>query len=66
MVEAFLFQDDNVGDLLIIAKYTEEDYLGYVLSADEDIDGFFAYFNLAPDETNQLIDVAGVIKPDEK
>lgn len=60
------FQDDNVGDLLIIAKYTEEDYLGYVLSADEDIDGFFAYFNLAPDETNQLIDVAGVIKPDEK
>ncbi|MCS2584570.1 DNA (cytosine-5-)-methyltransferase [Bacteroides sp. BFG-551] len=60
------FQDDNVGDLLIIAKYTEEDYLGYVLSADEDIDGFFAYFNLAPDETNQLIDVAGVIKPGRK
>lgn len=59
-------QDDNVGDLLIIAKFTEEDYKGYVLSRDEDIDGFFAAFNLAPDETNQLIDVSGIVKPDEK
>lgn len=57
-------QDDNVGDLLIIAKFTEEDYAGYVLSSDEDIDEFFATFNLAPNETNQLIDVAGSIQPD--
>ena len=56
-------QDDNVGDLLILAKLTEEDYAGYVLSSDEDIDEFFAAFNLAPDETNQLIDVAGIVKP---
>lgn len=33
-------QENNVGDLLIIAKYTEEDYVGYVLNADEDIDEF--------------------------
>lgn len=59
-------QDDNIGDLLIIAKFTEEDYTGYVLSTDDDIDEFFAYFNLAPDETNQLIDVTGTIKPDVK
>ena len=59
-------QDDNVGDLLVIAKFTEEDYKGYVLSSDEDIDGFFATFNLSPDETNQLIDVAGIVKPDVK
>lgn len=59
-------QDDNVGNLLIIAKFTEEDYTGYVLSSDEDIDEFFATFNLAPDQTNQLIDVAGVVKPDER
>lgn len=57
-------QDDNVGDLLIIAKFTEDDYTGYVLSSDEDIDGFFATFNLAPNETNQLIDVAGITQPD--
>ena len=59
-------QDDNVGDLLIIAKYTEEDYEGYVLNADKDIDEFFATFNLSPDETNQLIDVSGIIQPNKK
>ena len=59
-------QDDNVGDLLIIAKFTEEDYAGYVLSSDEDIDDFFATFNLSSDQTNQLIDVGGFVKPDEK
>lgn len=59
-------QDDNVGDLLIIAKFTEEDYVGYVLSSDEDIDEFFATFNLPPDETNQLIDVSGIVIPDDK
>lgn len=59
-------QDDNVGDLLIIAKFTEEDYVGYVLSKDEDIDEFFATFNLPPDETNQLIDISGIVMPDER
>lgn len=59
-------QDENVGDLLIVAKYTEDDYAGYVLSSDDDIDSFLAYFNLSPDETNQLIDIAGVVKPDIK
>jgi len=59
-------QDDNVGDLLVITKFPEKDYKGYVLSSDEDIDGFFATFNLSPDETNQLIDVAGIVKPDVK
>lgn len=59
-------QDENVGDLLVIAKFSEEDYAGYVLGTDEDIDGFLAYFNLSPDETNHLIDVAGRIKPEER
>lgn len=59
-------QDDNIGDLLIIAKFTEEDYVGYVLSKDEDIDEFFATFNLPPDETNQLIDISGIVMPDER
>jgi len=59
-------QDDNVGDLLILAKFSEEDYKGYVLSSDEDIDEFFATFNLAPNETNQLINVTGIVRPDEK
>ncbi|HIZ33520.1 MAG TPA: type II restriction endonuclease [Candidatus Bacteroides merdigallinarum] len=59
-------QDDNVGDLLVIAKFSEEDYAGYVLGTDDDIDGFLASFNLSPDEINRLIDVAGSIKPEER
>lgn len=59
-------QDDNVGDLLIIAKFSEEEYAGYVLSTDEDIDNFLAYFNLSPEETNQLIDVSGAVQPEER
>ena len=59
-------EDDNVGDLLVLAKFTEEDYVGYVLSSDDDIDDFFAYFNLAPNDTNKLIDVGGVVAPDDR
>lgn len=58
--------DDNVGNLLIVAKLTDEDYEGYVLNSDEDIDTFMATFNLAPGATNQLIDVASAIAPETK
>ena len=47
--------DNNVGDLLIIAKFSNDDYEGFVLSEDDDIDIFFATFNLSPNKTNQLI-----------
>jgi hypothetical protein len=52
------FEEDNVGDLLIIAQQSEDYYYGFVLQTDQDIDDFFAFFNLSPDMTNQLIDVA--------
>lgn len=51
------FEEDNVGDLLIIAQCDENYYYGFVLQRDQDIDDFFAYFNLSPEKTNQLIDV---------
>lgn len=49
--------DDNVGNLLIIAKHSIDDYSGIVLSKDEDIDSFMAYYNLSSDKTNHLIEV---------
>ncbi|MCM1372815.1 MAG: type II restriction endonuclease [Bacteroides sp.] len=52
------FEEDNVGDLLIIAQQSEDYYYGFVLQADQDIDDFFAYFNLSPEKTNQLIDIS--------
>lgn len=60
------FEEDNVGDLLIIAKLSEDYYNGFVLQSDQDIDDFFAYFNLSPEKTNQLIDVTNVSTPENQ
>lgn len=61
-----LLDDDHVGDLLILAQQDEEDYDGFVLSADEDIDGFLAYYNLSPEDTNKLIDNNEKKVPEDK
>lgn len=60
------FEEDNVGDLLIIAKQNEEYYYGFVLQADQDIDDFFAYFNLSSEMTNQLIDISQARTPEKQ
>jgi type II restriction enzyme len=60
------FEDNNVGDLLILAQLTSENYAGYVLSADDDIDEFLAFYNLSPNDTNQLIDIEKAIEPEGK
>lgn len=52
------FAEEHVGDLLIIAKLTDDDYDGYVLSTEDDIDTFMLHFNLSADRPNQIIDVA--------
>lgn len=58
------FEEDNVGDLLIITQQSENDYYGFVLQTDQDIDDFFAFFNLSSETTNQLIDVKQVNTPE--
>lgn len=52
------FEEDNVGDLLILAKHNADFYYGFILQSDDDIDTFLAYFNLSPDATNQLINLS--------
>lgn len=47
--------DDNVGDLLVLAKKSKDFYEGYVLSSDEDIEDFFAALNISSTETNSII-----------
>lgn len=59
------FGEDNVGDLLILAQESEDFYHGFVLQADQDIDDFFAHFNLSPEMTNQLIDTTQSAVPDK-
>ncbi len=58
--------DDNVGNLLVLAKIEEAYYVGYVLEKDEDIDDFLSFFNLSPGDTNQLIEVNGNHNPAHK
>lgn len=60
------FEEENVGDLLIIAQYSQTFYYGFVLQSDQDIDDFFAYFNLSPEMTNQLIDVTQANSPEKQ
>ena len=55
------FDEDHVGDLLIVAKQTDDDYDGFVLSTEDDIDTFMLHFNLAADRPNQIIDVANIV-----
>lgn len=60
------FEEDNVGDLLVIAQQSENYYHGFVLQTDQDIDDFFAYFNLSSETTNQLIDIEQAITPEKQ
>lgn len=59
------FEEDNVGDLLIIAQQDEYYYNGFVLQTDQDIEDFFAFFNLSSEMTNQLIDITQANIPEK-
>jgi len=59
-------QENNVGDLLILCKIDDDDYEGYVLSTDQEIEDFFAAFNLSPEQTNRLINNKSVTSPSEE
>ncbi|KAA2216601.1 type II restriction endonuclease [Maribacter flavus] len=47
--------DDNVGDLLVIAKKSNDYFEAFVLSSDEDIEDFFTALNISSTETNGII-----------
>jgi len=48
-------EEENVGDLFILCKKGKDDFEGFVLSSDEDIDEFLAAFNISSNDTNKLI-----------
>lgn len=48
-------KEEHVGDLLVMSQRSPEEIEAWVLSADEDIDGFLDFYNLSPDDTNRLI-----------
>lgn len=52
-----LLKPDNTGALVVIVKMDDEDYEGWVLEMEDDIDDFLDYFSLSPAETGRLIGV---------
>ncbi len=54
---------DYTGALFVLVKETEENYLGFVLNREDEIDQFLDAFGLSPAETNRLID-SHIIRPE--
>jgi type II restriction enzyme len=48
-------QDNNIGDLLVLAQKSDTYYEGWVLQRDEDIDEFLVQLNISPAEINGII-----------
>lgn len=49
-------REEYSGSLLLISKLSDEEYLGFVLSSDEDIEGFFEHFSISASNRQMLID----------
>lgn len=47
---------DQTGELFVFTKQSEEDYSGYFLETEEDIEEFLNTFGITPAQTNCLID----------
>lgn len=48
-------ENENIGDLLVLCRKSHDYFTAYVLSSDEDIEGFLAAVNISSDQTNQII-----------
>lgn len=58
--------EQNVGDLLILSQIENDYYEGFVLQSDDDIESFFARFNISSSETNKLINKQSEISAENK
>lgn len=54
---------EQTGALFVLSRQSEDDYSGYFLETEEDIEEFLNAFALSPTGTNSLIDV-GAIHPE--
>jgi len=58
-------EENNVGDLMILCRVDVDYYEGYVLCSDDDVEDFFAAFNLSSEQTNALIEKTISYSPEE-
>ena len=54
---------DQTGALFVFTKQSEDDYSGYFLETEEEIEEFLNAFGISPTETNMLIDT-GKVQPE--
>lgn len=55
---------EYTGALFVFVKYDVENYQGYVLNTEEDINQFLDAFGISPTETNRLIETS-FVRPEE-
>lgn len=55
--------DDDIGSLLVLCKKSEDYYLGFVLSQEQQIDDFLANFDMTPSDANRIIGKAVASSP---
>lgn len=58
--------DNNIGDLLIICKINAEYYEAFILSHDEEIDGFLNNFNISSTDINGIIPKQNELSSEER
>ena len=58
--------EENIGDLLVIAKKADKYYEAFVLSSDDDIEEFFNAFGISSTETNGIIPQSTELTAEEK
>ncbi|CAN5361442.1 type II restriction endonuclease [soil metagenome] len=49
-------EEDNAGDLFILARVEEGSFQAFILEHDEDIEEFFTSFGISANETNRIIE----------
>ncbi len=58
--------DNHIGDLLIIAKIDKEYYEAYVLSSDDEIEGFLSTLGISSTETNKILPKSTFVQPPDQ
>jgi len=54
---------DHTGDLFVLVRNDYENYFGFILTSDDDIDEFLNEFSLSPADTGRLINVEDELTP---
>ena len=57
--------DDNVGDLLVLCKKSQDYYEAFVIQRDDEIEEFLASLNLSVSDTNKIIQKGANLPPED-